>query len=134
MQEPYPSRLEFTRGDAPGRMTLQPRNHVTGDAEGPAFLRRAPPWRLDATDRRQIAGTYVGENVELVLHVSDNGSGLVIAGRGLPETALVPADRQDRFERVEIFEVRFERDASGAATNMVLDATRVKGIRFTRQP
>lgn len=113
-------------------MTLSSWDVTRGESGGPELRRWTPP----ALDSRQLAGypgTYVGDDVEVVLHVRVVGDKVMLASRGYAESALVPQGVPDRFMGPDIYTARFERDGAGRVIGLVLDASRVKGIRFTRQ-
>jgi hypothetical protein len=106
---------------------------VTRNESGGDDLVRWTPATWPTADRvAAYAGTYVGEAVEATLYVRADGERVLVAGRGLAETALEPGDAIDGFRGPDIYHARFERDAGGRVVALVLDATRVKGIRFTR--
>lgn len=106
---------------------------VTNDESGGPTLRRWTPWQPDAQTLRGYAGTYVGDDVEVVLHVRTDGERVLVSSRGLAETALEPSDKADHFLGLAFYGARFERNASGRVTALVLDPKRVKGMRYTRR-
>lgn len=107
---------------------------VTANESGGEDLRRkaTPTWATRAT-LSQYSGTYVGDDVDATLHVRVDGDRLLMATRGRPESAMAPEGKPDHFEKWDIYVPRFERDASGRVVALVLDATRVKGIRYTKK-
>lgn len=116
----------------PGGLLAIARDPVTGEAEAP--LRRKVTTRPPtATALRAYPGTYVGDAVDATLHVAVVDGRLMIAGRGLPPTELQPQQDADTF-RFDIYIARFRRDAAGRVTHLALDASRVKGMRYTRRP
>ena len=58
---------------------------------------------------------------------------VLMATRGRAEIAMQPGPKPDHFVRWDIYDPRFERDASGRVVALVLDATRVKGMRYTKK-
>jgi hypothetical protein len=107
---------------------------VTANESGGEDVRRQAPatWANEAT-LAEYAGTYVGEDVDATLHVRVDGDRLLMATRGRAEIALAPEGKPDHFDKWDIYKTRFERDASGRVVAVVLDATRVKGMRYKRQ-
>lgn len=107
---------------------------VTANESGGEDLRRkaTPTWATRAT-LSQYSGTYVGDDVDATLHVRVDDDRLLMATRGRPEIAMAPEGKPDHFEKWDIYVPRFERDASGRVVALVLDSTRVKGIRYTRK-
>ncbi len=123
--------VEFEDADGTG-MTLSSWD-VTNNESGGDTLRRWTPWQPDASTIREYAGIYVGDDVEVTLHVRVEGGRVLMASRGFTESPLVPQDKADRFRLVYSYDAQFERDASGRVSAVVLDAERVKGMRYTRR-
>lgn len=107
---------------------------VTANESGGEDLRRkaTPAWATRAT-LSQYSGTYVGDDVDATLHVRVEGDRLLMATRRRPESAMAPEGKPDHFGKWDIYMPRFERDASGRVVALVLDATRVKGMRYTKR-
>lgn len=123
--------LTFLAADTvPGGVLLLTRDAVTG-AEEPALRRNVPLPPLSAEDLREYAGTYIGVDVEATLYFSVVEGRLLAEARALARNAAVQVAGRDRF-RFDIYDARFERDASGRVTHVVLDAARVKGMRYTK--
>lgn len=107
---------------------------VTENESGGEDLRRwAPPAWADATTFAAYAGTYIGEDVDATMYVRVEGDRVLMATRGRPESAMAPERKPDHFGKWDIYMPRFERDASGRVVALVLDATRVKGMRYTKK-
>ncbi|HSJ32106.1 MAG TPA: serine hydrolase domain-containing protein [Longimicrobiales bacterium] len=121
------ARLVFAGEDA--GMTLTVKYVETGETD--PVLERWAPVLPSAAALRSYPGVYIGDDVEVTLHISVSGDSVMIAGRGLPATALRPTEQHNRFE-VEDYEVAFHHDEAGNVTHLTLDAGRVKGMRFTR--
>lgn len=107
---------------------------VTANESGGEDLRRkaTPAWATPATFA-QYPGVYVGEEVDATLYVRVEGDQVLMATRGRAESAMAADDKPDHFGKWDIYMPRFERDASGRVVALVLDATRVKGIRYTKK-
>jgi hypothetical protein len=123
--------IAFAPSGADG-MTLSSIEASTGEPGGPPLQRWRPvPTTPEAL--RDYAGRYEGDDVELVLHVREHAGRLLLATRGMVEAELSPQDAPDAFRLPEVYTARFERDAAGRVVAIVLDASRVKGMRFTRR-
>ena len=120
-------RLTFAGDES--SMTMTVLNVNTGKAEAP--LQRWVPARPSADALRSYPGVYIGDNVEITLHVSVSGEDVLVAGSWLPRTRLEPTPVPDHFG-IPDYDIVFHRDASGRLTHLTLEATRVKGMRFTR--
>ena len=98
------------------------------------YLVQVPGTELSvATLCNAYPGTYVGDDVDAFMYVRVEGGRVFVASHGFAETALEPMKQADRFDGHDIYETRFERDASGRVIALVLDAARVKGMRYTRR-
>ncbi len=62
-----------------------------------------------------------------------DGDRLLVSTKSLAPTELRPGAKADTF-RFTDYDLRFVRDATGRVTHLVLDASRVKGMRFSRRP
>jgi len=127
-----PLRLVFAGSDS--SMTLTTLNAATGEAEAPV-LERWVPARPAAEILQTYPGTYLGDDVDVTLYVTLSGERILMASRGLPATALEPTHVPDRFHLslwASSYGVTFHRDGAGDVTHLTLDATRVKGMRYTR--
>lgn len=122
--------LEFKEQD--GEMSLAPWD-ITNDVTAGKTYRRWTPWKPDAATLKGFEGTYVGVDVEATLHVRTDGNHVLLASHNAAETALNPWDKPDHFAGPDIYTTRFERDASGRVTALVLDAERVRGMRYTKK-
>lgn len=122
--------MEFK--DAADGMTLSTWD-ITLNEPGGETLRRWTPLKPVAGAMDGYPGIYVGDDVEVTLHLRLDGDRVLVATRGMAEAALEPADAPDVFQGPSIYTTRFERDATGRVVALVLDANRVKGVRFTRR-
>ena len=116
-----------------GNLKLTSWEAASGEPGGPD-LHRWQPVPLTAEALGSYPGTYIGDDVEVVLHVRVDGGRIVLATRGMVEAELSPQGKPDAFRLPELYTARFERDAAGRVTALVLDASRVKGMRFARAP
>ena len=123
--------MEFEEGEN-GDMTLSQWNATSNESSGDDF-QRWTSWKPDAGALKQYEGTYVGDDIEAILHLRSDGGRVLVASKGAAETALNPWDKADHFSGPDIYTTRFERDASGRVTALVLDAKRVKGMRYTKK-
>jgi CubicO group peptidase (beta-lactamase class C family) len=124
--------LVFAGGDT--TMTLATLNAATGEPQAPV-LERWVPVRPTAAMLRSYPGVYLGVDVDVTLYVTVSGERVLMAGRGLAANALEPARVPDKFDLslwASGYDVTFHRDSAGDVTHLTLDATRVKGLRFTR--
>ena len=101
---------------------------------GDDLVRWTPPTWPKADLLASYAGTYEGVDVDTNLFVRVDGGRVWVASRGRADTALEPADAPDHFYGPDIYNSRFERDEDGRVVALVLDANRVKGIRYRRKP
>ncbi len=62
---------------------------ATGEPAGPQ-LHRQVPWTPATETPRAYAGAYVGNDVEVTLHVTADDDGVRLAGRGLARTPATP--------------------------------------------
>jgi len=113
-------------------MDLAIREVASNEAAAPPLQRRED-WKRDAATTRGYAGVYVGDDVEVTLHVRADDGRVLMASRGFAESPLVPLDKADNFRLPDVYSATFERDDNGRVIALVLDATRVKGMRFTRR-
>jgi CubicO group peptidase (beta-lactamase class C family) len=123
--------LEFKEGED-GGMTISQWNATKNQSAGEDF-QRWTSWKPDATSALDYAGTFVGDDVEAILHVRVEGDRVLVASHGTAETSLNPWDKADHFAGPDIYTTHFERDASGRVVALVLDAQRVKGMRYTKK-
>lgn len=114
-------------------MVMTPWDATRNESGGDDLVRWTPATWPTADRVAAYAGTYEGEAVEGTLYVRVDGEQVLVAGRGLAEAALEPIDTIDAFRGPDVYHTRFERDDRGQVIALVLDATRVKGIRFTRR-
>lgn len=96
-------------------------------------LRRQRRWQPSAAELGTYSGTYVGDRVDMTFYVRAEGDQLLIAGRGLAEDRLAPGMKRDEFSFPSDYSARFERDPSGKVIALVLNSTRIQGIRLTRR-
>jgi CubicO group peptidase (beta-lactamase class C family) len=106
---------------------------VTRNESGGEELSRWSPWQPEAKALTGYPGRYVGDDVDVTLDVRVDGDRVLVASRGLAESALAPSEKPDHFQGPDVYATRFERDASGRVVGLILDASRVKGMRFTRR-
>lgn len=124
-------RIHLTFTEAPdGDMAMEIAED--GDASNPPQYRWTQ-WTPTADDLSAYPGTYTGDDVDVTFYVTVAGDRVVMASRGMAATELAPQDQPDTF-RISDYVVRFHRDNTGHVTHLTLDATRVKGMRYTRQP
>lgn len=117
---------------AEGGMGMTAWDLTLNESGGQALTRWTPASWPTADKLAAYPGNYVGEAVDGTIYVRVDGGRVWVSGRGMAETALVPVDAVDGFEGPDIYRTRFERDARGRVVALVLDATRVQGIRFVR--
>lgn len=96
------------------------------------FRWTAPSWPTSELVA-DYAGTYEGEDIDAVLYVRVEGSRVFVASRGMAEELIEPKKESDLFQGPTIYTTRFERDPQGRVVGLVLDATRVKDMRYRRQ-
>lgn len=125
------ARLELAFADGANGTVLTSRN--LDDPSDVRVFKRWTPWRPDAATLRTYPGRYVGDDVELVFHVRVDGDRVLMSSRGFAESPLSPEDRPDLFRLPDAYTARFERDGAGRVVAVVLDSSRVKGMRFVRQ-
>ena len=123
--------LTFKEGEN-GGMTMSQWDASNNESTGPDF-QRWTAWKPDTAALQAYEGLYVGDDVEAILHVRSEDGRVLVASHTAAETALNPWDKPDHFAGPDIYTSRFERDASGRVVALVLDATRVKGMRYTKQ-
>jgi hypothetical protein len=126
-----PYDLVFAPG-SDGEIRLETVDRVTGEPGGEDLRRTVVTWP-SAERARELAGTYEGDDLEIVLHVRADGEVVRMAARGMAEAAIIPETAPDTFLLPDVYTARFERDAAGKVVAVVLDANRVKGMRFTRR-
>lgn len=116
-----------------GGMRMSAWDLTRNEPGGEDLLRWTPPTWPTAGVLASYAGTYEGVDVDATLFVRVDGNQVWVASRGRAEMALDPADAPDRFNGPDIYTSRFERDSQGRVVALVLDASRVKGIRYQRR-
>lgn len=104
----------------------------TGESGGPD-LRLTIPVQLTAADLQPYSGVYVGERVEVTLYLRAERQRLQLASSGFPEEAITPTANKDEFRLPGTYVAKFERNETGEITGLVLDASRVKGVRYTKR-
>jgi len=129
--------FELTNTPVPVTVTFaappgaQPRRmHWTQGSQDPvAFDRLAlvtpSPAELDA-----YRGTYFSEELQTSQSVALVGDSLVLNRRGMPDQPMRPLER-DEFSAAQ-FTIRFTRDAGGDITGYLLDAGRIRNLKFDR--
>lgn len=117
------------KGDE-GDMVLSAWDITTNSSGGDDLLRWTPPPAPTDEVAATYAGTYVGEDIDAVIYVRADGNRVLAATRGMGEEALEPTEEADQFKGPDVYTTRFERDQSGKVVALVLDATRVKGMRY----
>lgn len=123
----------LTFKDDGGDMVMSAWDVTANESGGEDLRRRTIPAWANATALTAYVGTYVGDDVDATMHVRVEGDRVLMATRGRPESAMAPEGTPDRFGKWNIYMPRFERDASGRVVALVLDATRVKGMRYTKK-
>lgn len=123
----------LTFKDDDGDMVMSPWDVTANESGGQDLRRRAPRAWATAETLAAFAGTYVGDDIDATMYVRVEGDRVLMATHGRAEAPLEPATKPDHFGRWDIVEPRFERDASGRVVALILDATRVKGMRFTKK-
>lgn len=122
--------LQFQSTD--GEMGLTSWDVAANEPGGAPLRRITSTWEPSLLDLSEYSGVYTGDKVELTLHVRLGGERLLIATSGLAESPLRLEGKPDRFRLPFIYKAKFERDATGRVVAVVLDASRVQGIRFTK--
>ncbi|TCJ38835.1 serine hydrolase [Parafrankia sp. BMG5.11] len=105
---------------------------LAANESGGAPLRRTAVLRPTAETLQPYAGVYVGENVDITMYVRQKDGRLLLATSGYAESELSATQRPDEFRLPDIYTAKFEREASGEVAAVVLNASRVKGMRFRR--
>jgi len=105
----------------------------TNTPGGEDLFRWTPPAWATSGQAAAYAGTYDGEDIDAVLYVRVDGSRVYVATRGAAEEMIEPRADPDAFQGPTIYTTRFERDQAGRVVALVLDATRVQGMRYTLQ-
>lgn len=123
--------LEF-KPDENNGMAISQWDMTNNVSAGDGF-QRWTPWKPDANAMQDYTGTYVGDDVEAVLHLRADDDRVFVASHGMVETELQPMDKPDHFTGFDIYAVHFERDTAGRVVALLLDATRVKGVRYTKK-
>lgn len=123
----------LTFNDDGDDMVMSAWDVTTNESGGEDLRRRAQPTWANAATLTEYAGTYVGDDVDATLHVRVDGDRLLMATRRRPESALAPEATPDHFDKWDIYKTRFERDANGRVVALILDAGRVKGMRYTKR-
>lgn len=104
----------------------------TGESGGPD-LRRSIQAKVTAADLQSYSGVYVGDRVEATLYLRVENERLLLASSGFAEEEITPMAKRDEFRLPGSYVARFERNVSGEITGLVLDASRVKGVRYQRR-
>jgi CubicO group peptidase (beta-lactamase class C family) len=119
----------FVRRAGPGpQFTFASGSRVT---IGTAVLERVDPWAPDASALAPFAGVYRSEEFDLPYRFVVADGRLRVERLKAAPAALEPLFA-DAF-RAPFGIVRFMRDGSGAVTGMIIDAGRVRGLRFARE-
>jgi CubicO group peptidase (beta-lactamase class C family)/ketosteroid isomerase-like protein len=105
----------------------------TADAAPGAAARAAdePQYIVDVAKLRDYVGTYGSAELDATWRFDASDGALVLVRPFTPIQPLRAID--DDVFGFGAARVRFERDASGRVTHLVVDAGRVRGIRFDRQ-
>ena len=90
------------------------------------------PWSPSTADLAALAGTYASEEVGTTWLLAVEDGKLVIRHRGISQEPL-RATLRDTFT-LEGNQLTFQRGATGGVTGFLLDAGRVKGLAFRKQP
>ena len=123
--------LEF-KPDENNGMAISQWDMTNNVSAGDGF-QRWTPWKPDANAMQDYTGTYVGDDVEAVLHLRADDDRVFVASHGMVEIEIQPMDKPDHFTGFDIYAVHFERDTAGRVVALLLDATRVKGMRYTKK-
>ena len=86
---------------------------------------------LGAEQLKEYEGDYTSEELMVTYHLTQKDGNLVVRVKRNPEMKLELADK-DAFVGARYKGV-FERDSNGAVTGFVLDAGRVKNLRFVKK-
>ena len=123
--------LAFTAPDTPDGDVAMQISEDGEPSEPPRY--RWDPWEPTPEALRSYPGTYAGDDVDVTLYVTVAGDRVLMASRGMAASELDPHGQADTF-RIPTYAVRFHRDDGGRVTHLTLDATRVAGMRYSRQP
>lgn len=117
--------LSFEPGSNGGAMRLR-------IGEGPAapVLERRDPFEPGAAELEAFAGVYRSDEIELAYRMAIRDGTLRLERMKAPSAALEPVVT-DTFTG-QPGTIRFERDGSGRVTGFVLDAGRVRHVRFEK--
>lgn len=119
--------VRFEPSDAPKASRMV----VTVADDDPAIMERYVPWEPTSEQLRTYAGTYFNEDLDVEYQLTP-AEGRLTVSRGAAESVEVEPKFQDLFSSDDLGTLRFELDGSGRALGFVLDAGRVRGLKFTR--
>lgn len=88
-------------------------------------------WVPAPGELRQLAGKYASAELDTTWRLAEEGGKLYIRHRGLPDEPLQPTVA-DAFT-LEGMNLSFQRDTAGKPAGFVLDAGRVRGVKFVAQ-
>jgi CubicO group peptidase (beta-lactamase class C family) len=86
---------------------------------------------LGAAELAAYAGDYYSDEVDATYHVAVEGSGLVFSARHIPRQTLSPVG-PDAFRSRAGLTLHFERPMAGPSSAFMIEAGRVRNIRFVR--
>jgi len=93
-----------------------------------------PSGGSDTTSRAGLVGDYYSSELDVTYHVALRHDDLVLSARHKPAEPLVPTGPDSFRGAAGDVTLHFERGSpEGAAARFVLDAGRVRGIRFERR-
>jgi len=90
-----------------------------------------PPPALTAADLGRLAGTYYSEELDTIARLTIENDRLFYNGPGGPPRPLEPSAR-DRFSSGPL-QLEITRSGSGDVDGFLLNAGRIRGLRFTRR-
>lgn len=126
-----PARFEPAAGEA--RRLL-----VERDGQAPQIWDRLPACRIADRAMRQWVGTYYSEELDTLYRIDGRHGHLVLTRKRYHDQPLAAAGR-DLFAMScqsnwwMMTAIRFERDAAGRVSAMLLTSARCRNVRFTRQ-
>ncbi|NIM50976.1 MAG: serine hydrolase [Gemmatimonadales bacterium] len=127
----------------PSRLALRVADVYLEDLLGPAEEEETPerrqdepqeaePFHLSGSQRAQYVGDYYSEELDVVYQIRVEDDTLRLTVGNFLDGALQPV-APDTLER-RFLTLRFQRDRNNGVTGFLLDAGRVKNLRFTRRP
>ena len=102
-----------------------------GPLDGPQTAQRVEPWTPTATDVQAFAGAYRSEEMDAIYRLTVKDNALQVNRLKSAPVSLEPLVK-DVF-RAPFGYVRVTRGAGGAVTGFVIDAGRVRGLKFAKE-